>query len=49
MPELKVIDLFPKKVSLHQSISAKIFAKNVHFENNYWCLTDDGVLTKGIL
>lgn len=42
MPELFIQEFYPKTAHTMTSVLVKMFVLNIHPDNKYWCLTNDG-------
>jgi hypothetical protein len=45
MPDIFIQEFEPRTALLMTQVQVKMFVLNVNFDNQYWCLTNDGQLT----
>jgi hypothetical protein len=45
MPDFFIQEFEPRSALLMTQVQVKMFVLNVNFDNQYWCLTNDGQLT----
>ena len=45
MPDIFIQEFEPRTALIMTQVLVKMFVLNVNFDNQYWCLTNDGQLT----